>query len=76
MDNNNFGDDLKNLNDNSLLNSIIMTKEYNNKYKGKFIPLLLGLKQLLYNANLINNYYNINSELNINIPSYTVGISS
>ena len=76
FDNTNYGDDLKNLNDNSLLNSIIMTKEYNNKYKGKFIPLLLGLKQLLYNANLINNYYNINSELNINMPSYTGGISS
>ena len=70
-------EDLKNLNDNSLLSSIIMTKDYNNKFKGKFIPLLLGIKQLLYSANLINNYYNTNSELNINnIPTYNRGISS
>ena len=73
----NTGDDLKNLNDNSLLSSIIMTKDYNNKFKDKFIPLLLGIKQLLYSANLINNYYNTNSELNINnIPTYNRGISS
>ena len=44
LDNTNFGDELKNVNDNSLLNSIIMTNEYNEKYKGKFIPLLLGIK--------------------------------
>jgi hypothetical protein len=76
LDNTNYGDELKNLNDNSLLNSIIMTNEYNNKYKGKFIPLLLGLKQLLYNANLINNYYNSNSEINMNMGIYKGGISS
>ena len=76
LDNTNYGEDLKNLSDNSLLNSVIMTKEYNNKYKDKFIPLLLGLKQLLYNTNLINNYNNINSDLNINIAGYKDGISS
>ena len=76
LDNTNYGDDLKNLNDNSLLNSITMTNDYNTKYKGKFIPLLLGLKQLLYNANLINNYYNSNSEIYINMGTYNGGISS
>ena len=76
LDNTSYGDDLKILTDNSLLNSIIMTNEYNNKYKGKFTPLLLGLKQLLYNANLINNYYNVNSEINMNMCTYNGGISS
>ena len=76
LDNTNFGDELKNVNDNSLLNSIIMTNEYNEKYKGKFIPLLLGIKQLLYNASLINNYYISNSEMNINLGLYNGGISS
>ena len=74
LDNLNYGEELKNANDNSLLNSIIMTNYYNNKYKGKFIPLLLAIKQLLFNANLINNYYN-NSELNITF-SGGGGISS
>lgn len=76
LDNLNYGEELKNSNDNSLLNSIIMTNYYNNKYKGKFTPLLLAIKQLLYNGNIINNYYNINSELNINISTYNGGISS
>jgi len=76
LDNSSYGDDLKNLNDNSLLNSIIMTNNYNNKYKGKFIPLLLGLKQLLYTANLINNYHNSNTEINLNMGTYNGGISS
>ncbi len=76
LDNTSFGDDLKNLNDNSLLNGVLMVNEYNNKYKGKFIPLLLGIKQLLYNANLISNYYISNSELNINMGTYNGGISS
>ena len=69
----NYIEDIKNLNDNRLLNSVIMTNEYNEKYKGKFIPILLGLKQLLYTANLINNYYNNHSEINI---TYNDGISS
>ena len=76
LDNTNYGDELKNLNDNSLLNSTIMTNEYNTKYKGKFIPLLLGLKQLLYNANLINNYYISNTDLNIKLGIFNGGISS
>ena len=72
FDNINYGDDLKNINDNSLLNSVIMTNEYNNKYKGKFIPLLLGLKEILYNANLINNYYN---NMNLEgISSYALNV--
>ncbi len=76
LDNTNYGDDLKNLNDNSLLKSLVMVNDYNNKYKGKYIPLLLGIKQILYNANLISNYYVSNSELNINIGNYNGGISS
>ena len=74
LDNINYGDELRNLNDNSLLNSVIMTNEYNNKYKGKFIPLLLGLKQILYNANLINNYYNNRSTYNEGISSYALNV--
>ena len=70
----NYKDDLKNLNDNSLLNNIKMTNEYNIKYNGKFIPLLLGLKHLLYTNNLINNYHNSSSE--INMGTYNGGISS
>ena len=74
LDNTNYEDDPKNLDDNSLLNSVIMTNEYNKKYKGNFIPLLLGLKQLLYNTNLISSYCNTHNEININ--SYNGGISS
>ena len=84
LDNTNFNE-IKNLEDNSLIKSIILTNEYSTKYKGKFIPLLLGLKQLLYSANLIDNYYcnrnneinvdNINLNLNPN-ESYKRGISS
>ena len=74
LNNINYKDDLKNLNDNSLLNNIKMTNEYNIKYNGKFIPLLLGLKQLLYTNNLINNYHNSSSE--INMGTYNGGISS
>ena len=77
LENTNYGEEVRNLDDNSLLNSVKMTNEYNIKYKGKFIPLLLGLKQILYNANLINNYNsnNTNSDLNINLRTYK-GISS
>jgi len=84
LDNTTFNE-MKNLEDNSLIKSIILTNEYSTKYKGKFIPLLLGLKQLLYSANLIDNYYcsrnneinvdNINLNLNPN-ESYKRGISS
>ena len=50
-----------------------MTKDYNSKYKGKFIPLLLGIKQILYNANLIHNYYN-NGNFNDGISSYAINV--
>jgi hypothetical protein len=53
------------LEDNSLIKSIILTNDYSNKYKGKFIPLLLGLKQLLFSANLISNYHSRNNEVNL-----------
>ena len=83
LDNTNFNE-IKNLEDNSLIKSIILTNEYSTKYKGKFIPLLLGLKQLLYSANLIDNYYCRNNEINVdninlNInpnETYKRGISS
>ena len=74
LDNSNYGDDLRNLNDNSLLNSVIMTKDYNTKYKGKFIPLLLGIKQMLYNGNLIHNYYNNVNNFNEGISSYAINV--
>ena len=83
FDNTNFSE-IKNLEDNSLIKSIILTNEYANKYKEKFIPLLLGIKQLLYSANLINNYYYRNNDINMdninmnlnNNENYTRGISS
>jgi hypothetical protein len=64
FDNTNFSE-IKNLEDNSLIKSIILTNDYSNKYKGKFIPLLLGLKQLLFSANLISNYHTRNNEVNL-----------
>ena len=83
FDNTNFSE-IKNLEDNSLIKSIILSNDYNNKYKGKFIPLLLGLKQLLFSANLISNYYSRKNEItidNINLnlnpaENFNKGISS
>ena len=64
FDNTNFSE-IKNLEENSLIKSITLTEEYSTKYKGKFIPLLLGLKHLLFSANLIRNYYYRNNDINI-----------
>ena len=64
FDNTNFSE-IKNLEDNSLIKSIILTNDYSTKYKGKFIPLLLGLKHLLFSADLISNYHSRNNDINI-----------
>ena len=73
LENDNY---LENLDDNSLLKSVKLSNEYIDKYKEKYIPILLGIKQLLYSAALIKNYYNINSEINIGNENYQKGISS
>ena len=67
---------IENLDDNSLLKSVKLSKEYINKYKEKYIPILLGIKQLLFSANLITNYYNINNVINMGNETYQIGISS
>lgn len=74
LNNKNF-EEGKNLDDNSLLNNIKMTNEINNKYKGKFIPILLGLKDLFYNAKLLYNCYNFSTcGGNGRISSYALNI--
>ena len=73
LENDNY---LENLDDNSLLKSVKLSNEYIDKYKEKYIPILLGIKQLLYSAALIKNYYNINNEINIGNENYQKGISS
>ena len=73
LENDNY---LENLDDNSLLKSVKLSNEYIDKYKEKYIPILLGIKQLLYSAALIINYYNINNEINIGNENYQKGISS
>ena len=82
LDNTNFNE-IKNVEDNSLIKSITLTNDYINKYKGKYIPLLLGLKQLLFSGHLIDNYHSRKNEinvdninLNINQPERERGISS
>ena len=84
FDNTNFSE-IKSLEDNSLIKSILLANEYIARYQGKYIPLLLGIKQLLYSSNLISNYYssrsneisldNINLNLNPN-ENFGRGISS
>ena len=64
FDNTNFSE-IKNLEDNTLIKSTSLSNEYSTKYQGKFIPLLLGLKQLLFSSNLITNYYCRNNDINI-----------
>ena len=64
LDNTNFNE-IKNVEDNSLIKSITLTNDYINKYKGKYIPLLLGLKQLLFSGHLIDNYHSRKNEINV-----------
>ena len=64
LDNTNFNE-IKNVEDNSLIKSITLTNDYINKYKGKYIPLLLGLKQLLFSGHLIDNYHTRKNEINV-----------
>ena len=64
FDNTNFSE-IKNLEDNSLIKSITLTNDYIAKYQEKFIPILLGLKQILYSDNLISNYYCSKNDINL-----------
>jgi predicted nucleotidyltransferase len=64
LDNSNFNE-IKNVEDNSLIKSIILTNDYINKYKGKYIPLLLGMKQLLFSGHFIDNYHSRKNDINV-----------
>ena len=64
LDNTNFNE-IKNVEDNSLIKSIILTNDYMNKYKGKYIPLLLGIKQLLFSGHFIDNYHSKKNDINV-----------
>ena len=59
-------------NDNSLIQSIKMLTDYNDKFPGIFLPILVATKQLLYNSVLIYNYHNSSNY----VISNTGGISS
>ena len=49
-------------------------KIINNKYKDKFIPILLSLKQILYNGNVLKNYWKKNDKKVGGIDSYALNI--
>ena len=59
-------------NENSLIQSIKMLTDYNDKFPGIFLPILVATKQLLYNSVLIYNYHNSSNY----VISNTGGISS
>ena len=61
-------------NDNNYIKSVLLINKYSTKYKDKFIPILLSLKQILYNGNLLKNYWKKNDKRVGGIDSYALNI--
>ena len=61
-------------NDHNFIKSALLTNKYSNKYKDKFIPILLSLKQILYNGNVLKNYWKKNDKKVGGIDSYALNI--
>ena len=61
-------------NDNNYIKSVLLINKYSTKYKDKFIPILLSLKQILYSGNLLKNYWKKNDKRVGGIDSYALNI--
>ena len=61
-------------NDHNYIKSVLLINKYINKYKDKFIPILLSLKQILYNGNVLKNYWKKNDKKVGGIDSYALNI--